>query len=472
MNLQVSEIAAAIGGELYGEDNLMRRVVSGISWDSRSIKPGEVFLAMPGERVDGNDFIASVVQKGAGAVICTRTPSVNTLAIAGEFTCPVFVVEDAQAALGALAGVWRDKIHAIVIGVTGSTGKTSTKDFLRSVLSQRFKTCATYGNYNNEIGVPATVLSAEEDTEVLIVELGMRGLNQIESLCSFVKPNIGVVTNIGESHLELLGTRENIARAKSELFQALPSAGMAVINADDEFTPLLREYGHIDERNINTRSYGLSPNADVRAGEVSFDSSACAQFDLIAMDGQTAPVSLNIPGRHNVHNALAAASVGLYLGLTPSEVVAGLEGVKPSGMRMEVLHSGSGVTVINDAYNASPDSMRASLDTLSCMDCDGRRIAVLGDMGELGENEYQLHVDVGAYAAKSNVDLLVCVGTLAVGIKSGALAADMDVEKVKCFATVKEAQEFLMRFIQEGDLVLVKASRFMEMERIVKEVVD
>ena len=471
MKLQISEIAGVIGGELYGDDALMRRTVEGICWDSRKVEPQDIFIAMPGEHVDGNVFIASAVRKGAGAVICTRRPSDNVLAVAGEFTCPVFIVDDVQPALFALAGLWRDKIHAIVVGVTGSTGKTSTKDFLRSVLSQRFKTCATVGNYNNEIGVPATVLSAEEDTEILIVELGMRGLHQIEDLCTFVKPNIGVITNVGVSHMELLGSRENIALAKSELLKALPSAGHAVLNADDEYTPLLKEYGHIEARNINTHLYGFAESADVRASEPKFDSNACAQFDLHGPDGQVMPVELHIPGRHNVHNALAAASVGLYLGLTSDEIVRGLQSVRPSGMRMEVLHSANGITVINDAYNANPDSMRASLDTISQMDCIGRRIAVLGDMGELGENEYQLHIDVGTYAASSTLDMLVCVGTLALGIKSGALAADMNVDKIKSFATVEEAQEFLARILQSGDLLLVKASRFMEMERIVKGVV-
>lgn len=472
MKMQVSEIAQTIGGELFGEDLLLRHTVEGITWDSRKVQPGNIFIAMPGEHVDGNDYISMAVQKGAGAIICTRRPNTSVLAIAGEFTCPVFVVDDAVAALESLAGFWRDKIHAVVIGVTGSTGKTSTKDFLKSVLSQRFKTCATFGNHNNEIGVPATVLSAEEDTEILIVELGMRGLHQIEQLCSFVKPNIGVITNIGVSHLELLGTRENIALAKSELLQALPSAGLAVLNADDEYTPLVVEDGHVAERGLNMRTYGFADDATVRASEPKFDQGACAQFEILTQDTEPIPVKLQAPGRHNVSNALSAATIALYLGLTPEEIVAGLENFRPSGMRLEIIHTREGVTVVNDAYNANPDSMRASLDTISNMDCAGRRIAVLGDMGELGDNEYQLHIDVGSYAAQANLDLLVCVGTLAVGIKSGALAADMDVDKIMSFATVDEALDFLNKNLRNGDLLLVKASRFMQMERIVKGVAE
>ena len=472
MKMQVSEIAQTIGGEMYGEDLLLRHTVEEIVWDSRKVQPGNVFVAMPGEHVDGNDYIGMAVQKGAGAIICTRQPSSSALAIAGEFTCPVFVVDDGVEALELLAGYWRDKIHAVVIGVTGSTGKTSTKDFLKSVLSQRFKTCATFGNFNNEIGVPATVLSAEEDTEILIVELGMRGLHQIEKLCSFVKPNIGVITNIGVSHLELLGTRENIAQAKSELLQALPSAGLAVLNADDEYTPLVIEDGRVKERGLNLRTYGFAEDATVRAGEPDFDLGACARFEILVQDAEPFAAKLEVPGRHNVSNALAAATVGLYLGLTAEEISAGLASYHPSGMRLEIIHSHEGVTIVNDAYNANPDSMRASLDTIGNMECKGRRIAVLGDMGELGNNEYQLHIDVGSYAAKAKIDLLVCVGTLAVGIKSGALAADMDVDKIVSFATVDEALEFLNRNLKSGDLLLVKASRFMQMERIVKGVAE
>ena len=472
MELAVQDIVRATGGEYIGEEAGMRRVVTGFTWDSRTVKSDALFIAMPGMRVDGNDYISAAIQMRAGAVLCTKAPNDNTLAMAGEFTCPLIVVDDGIEALERLAGYWRDQLHAIVIGVTGSTGKTSTKEFLRSVLSQRFKTAATAGNQNNEIGVPATILSADMDTEVLIVELGMRGLHQIEHLCSFVKPAIGVITNVGVSHLELLGTRENIARAKAELLIALPQTGLAVLNADDSFTDMLKSYGMLDEHGVSVKSYGFAQDATVRASEPVFGKTACASFELLLDDAESVPVTLSMPGRHNVSNALAAACTGLYLGVTPQEVALGLEQAQSGKMRLEILHSKRGITIVHDAYNANPDSRPASLDTLISLACESRRIAVLGDMGELGDDEYQLHVDVGAYAARAGLDMLVCVGTLSVGIKAGALAADMDASKVKSFTGIEEAQEFLAKYLQEGDLILVKASRFMELERIVQGIME
>ena len=472
MEISVSDIAKVTGGEYIGDENALRRIVSGLTWDSRTVMPDNVFLAMPGMRVDGNDFVRAAIRRGAGVIVCTRMPTSNVIAVAGEFACPMVVVDDGIDALEKIAGFWRDRLHAIVIGVTGSTGKTSTKDFLRSVFSQRFKTAATLGNQNNEIGVPATILSADEDTEVLIVELGMRGMHQIEHLCGFVKPSIAVVTNIGVSHMELLGSRENIARAKAELLEALPDTGFAVLNADDERTPLLEKFAHLEQRGVNVHSYGFSPDAETRAQGVTYDAEACASFEVVAGDSAPVSVTLSIPGEHNVSNALAAYVTGANMGIASDDIVRGLAEAKASGMRMEIVHAPGDVTVINDDYNANPDSMRASISTLMTLEGTGRRIAVLGDMGELGTDEYQLHVDVGTFAGRADLDMLVCIGTLSVGIKAGALAADMDATRVKSFANVDEAAAFLDKYVREGDLVLVKASRFMELERIVKGIMQ
>lgn len=472
MDISVSDIAKVTGGEYIGDETALRRIVSGLTWDSRTIMPDNIFLAMPGMRVDGNDYVRAAIQRGAGAVVCTRMPTENVIAVAGEFACPMIVVDDGVEALEKIAGSWRDRLHVIVIGVTGSTGKTSTKDLLSSVFSQRFKTTATQGNQNNEIGVPATILAADEDTEVLIVELGMRGMHQIEHLCTFVKPSIAVVTNVGVSHMELLGSRENIAHAKSELLSALPDTGYAVLNADDEYTPLLESFAHLAERGVTVHSYGFSPEAETHAQNVSYDAEACASFEIVTGDATPVPVTLGMPGRHNVLNALAAYATGINMGIAPDDIARGLAEAKASGMRMEIEHTPDGVTILNDAYNANPDSMRASISTLMTLEGDGRRIAVLGDMGELGSDEYQLHVDVGTFAAQADLDMLVCIGTLSVGIKAGALAADMDAARVKSFTGVDEAIAFLEKNVQEGDLVLVKASRFMELERIVKGIMQ
>lgn len=471
MEISISDIAKVTDGTYIGDEFSLRHIANGLTWDSRTVFPDNVFLAMPGMRVDGNDYIRGAIQRGAGVIVCTRTPDRNTIAVAGEFACPIVVVDDGVEALERLAGFWRDKLHATVIGVTGSTGKTSTKDFLKSVFSQRFNTVATQGNQNNEIGVPATMLSADEGTEVLIVELGMRGMHQIEHLCSFVKPDVAVVTNVGISHMELLGSRDNIARAKAELLEALPPSGFAVLNADDEYTPMLESIAQLPERGLAVHSYGLSADAEVRAENISYDADACASFEAVTDDGAKVPVKLPIPGEHNVLNALAAFTAGVNMGIELGDIARGLEETEGSGMRMEIVHAGNGVTVINDAYNANPDSMRASLTTLATLEAPGRRIAVLGDMGELGDDEYQLHVDVGTFAAQMGLDMIICIGTLSLGIKSGALAADMDSARVKSFTGIEEAQQFLDKYVEEGDIVLVKASRFMELERIVQGIV-
>lgn len=472
IELPAAQIAQVVEGEIHADRTDSRRVVRGAVWDSRAVEEDNVFFAFPGEKADGNDYIAAAIQAGAGSVVCTREPDSSLLAIAGEFACPVIVVSDTRAAFTDLARFWRRKLHAVVVGVTGSSGKTSTKDFLRSVLSQRFKTVATAGNHNNEIGVPATVLSAGLDTEVLIVEMGMRGEGQIASLCELAHPGIGVVTNIGVSHLELLGSQDAIARAKGELFAALPKTGLAVVNVDDPYTPYLIEHSGLLSRGVKSIGFGFSEEADVRAAEPSFDFSACPSFEMSIVGQPPVQVKLALPGRHSVSDALAAAAVGKYLGLSAAEIAKGLSETKPTGMRMEVVHSRKGVTVVDDAYNANPDSMRASLATLAQMDCTGRRVAVLGDMGELGHDGRFMHEEVGRVAAKSNLDLLICVGTLSEGIRDGALWAGMEASKVEWFGTLDEAAAYLSSTLAEGDLVLVKASRFMEFERIVKGIVE
>ena len=472
MELTVSEIAAAVSGHLVAGNGNAAQPVCGIVWDSRQIAPDGAFLALPGARVDGNDFVVQAIRAGARAVICTREPDAAAREAAAGCGCALIVVEDGVAALTALASAWRARLSARVVGITGSTGKTSTKDLVASVLAQRYRTVATVANHNNELGVPATVLAAGPDTEALVVEMGMRGLGQIEALCKTVRPSFGIVTNIGSSHLELLGTRENIARAKSELLQALSDDGCAVLNADDSFTPFLVEQGRLAERGIAQCAFGLSAGADVRADAVSFDGRACASFRLSLPDGSTGTVHLSMPGRHNVYNALAAAALGQRLGLGIEEISRGLSQARGSGMRLEVVQLADGVTVVNDAYNANPDSMRAALETLAGMGTSGRRIAVLGDMGELGANEETLHEEVGTAAAASGVDLLVCVGALARAIAQGALAAGMAPDAVLVCDDAHEAARLVGSRAAAGDVVLVKASRFMGLEQVVREMAE
>lgn len=465
MRLTVQEVMDAIGGVLHSDEESTRRLVTGISWDSRSVQPGDLFMALPGERVDGNDYVAAAIGAGAAMVVCTREPGANALAIAGEFACPLAVVQDGVEALANLAAYWRSTLRCVVVGVTGSTGKTSTKDLLLAVLGQRYRTHATKGNYNNELGIPYTVLTAPEDTEVLVVEMGMRGFGQIAAGCRIARPDVAVVTNVGVCHMELLGSRANIARAKGEMVAALEPTGMAVVNADDDMTQELLESAGAFERDLRVMRFGCGEDADVRAEQAELGADGCARFMLHLGEEEPFEVQLGMPGAHNVMNALAAAAVGSYLGESPQQIAAGLAQAGASKMRMELAHTENGLTVINDAYNANPDSMRAALSTLAAMDCPGRRVAVLGDMGELGEDEAQLHRQVGRAAAGSPLSLLLCAGPLAAQIAAGAreAGAAFAVEEV---AGVDEAVAFLKGWLQPGDTVLVKASRFMGFERI------
>lgn len=470
MQLTVREVADALDAQL-APDAASNRVLTGITWDSRKVKEGDIFLAMPGERVDGNDFIIQAIGMGAGLVICTREQSPNTLAIAGEFTCPVIVVESGITAITKLATYWRSRLRCVVVGVTGSTGKTSTKDLLYAVLSTRYNTVATQGNNNNELGIPYTVLRANPDTEILIVEMGMRGLGQIEHGCSIARPSIGVVTNVGVCHMELLGSREAIAQAKGEMLAALPATGLAVVNGDDDMTDYMLEHSAVAEHGVHVVRFGRTQKASTSVRNLSLDERGCASFDMALSSGVPFPVHLNVPGEHSVMNALAAACVGSYMGLSFEQIAKGLEGANASGMRMEIVNAPAGFTIINDAYNANPDSMAAALRTLSAMDCAGKRIAVLGDMGELGDDEATLHEKVGAAAAEGKLDLLLCVGPLSEHIAQGAKGAHIacDVEHVP---DVDAAVKRLKEVVRAGDTVLLKASRFMGFERIVKEISD
>lgn len=447
------------------------REVRGVVWDSRAVTPGCCFLGIVGERVDGNDFAVDAVSAGAALLLLTREPSSSTLAVAGEFDCPVAVVDDATAALTLLASAYRDTLGAHVVGITGSSGKTTTKDLVASVLARRFATCATVGNHNNELGVPATVLAADPGTEALVVEMGMRGSGQIAHLCSFVKPHVGVVTNIGVSHMELLGSRENIMLAKSELLEALPDDGCAVLNADDPFTPGMIER-FVLPRNLKVYRYGLGELADVRALDVVYDADGHPSFTVRFPSGAACDASLKLQGEHNVRNALAAAAVGYVLGMTPESIAAGLMDAGPQAMRLQVRHAPGGVTVLDDTYNASPDSMRAALRSMALMEGAARRIAVLGEMAELGEHAVEFHREVGAYAVAQGTDLLVTIGSGAEAVASGAIDAGLAPSDVACFAHKAESVSFLLGQLREGDVVLVKASRVAGLEDVVKEMLE
>lgn len=464
VTMSASYLAEILGGEVVaGPADLVLR---GVEIDSRDILPGMAFFALPGERTDGHDHIESAARSGARVAVVARfDESVSVqLGRPGAPEMAVVLVPDVADALRALASHHRGTLRCAVIGITGSTGKTSTKDFLEAVLGAERSVIATLGNRNNDLGVPLTILRAGARTDVLIVEMGMRGEGQIARLCAIARPTLGIVTNIGQTHMELLGSQEAIVRSKGELVECVPADGRVFLNGDDVWS-----------RGLEARAsaavtwYGMGESVDVRASDVSVDDLGRPSFSLSA-GKQDVCVSLPVPGRHHAYTAAAAAAAALHMGITLEEIAVRLGEVEISDMRMQLFVAANGVTVINDAYNASPASMRAAITTLADIRAHGARIAVLGDMAELGSLTELAHFRIGEDVARSGIEALVTAGPRAQRIAEGAIAAGMPTGDVRPCATVEEASEVLDDLLCAGDTVLVKASRSMGLERIVERI--
>lgn len=465
MTMPVSELAAITGGELLlGQESSF---ANGLAVDSREVEPGAAFVAFPGEHADGHDFIGAALDRGARVVVVTRDDEELLDIVRGSRHHGVAVVKvaDALAAVQALAAHHRRRLSCPVVAITGSSGKTTTKDLLRSVLATRFDVVATEGNRNTELGVPLTLLNAGPSCGVVVVEMAMRGVGQIASLCEIARPTAGLVTNVGQTHIELLGSERAIAAAKGELVRAVPVEGRVFLNGDDAWSRMLSETAVAP-----VTYYGTGEGVDVRARDLTVDDDGHPTFTLVASEGSVT-VTLSVPGRHNAYNGSAAAAVGLYLGLSLEEVARGLAEARMSAMRMEVFESASGVTVVNDAYNANPTSMRAALRTLADIAAEGRRIAVLGDMAELGSLSELAHFRLGEYVASLHLDVLVTVGKCAARIAEGARAVGMPADVVRPCRTVEEASEVLDDTVGSGDVVLVKASRVVGLERVVEGII-
>ena len=477
MLLSVSKIAEYTSAEYVVEPASPESEACGVTWDSRETKPGFVYVALPGERVDGHDFVEGAFRSGAVAALVMHEVSDAAMAAAKETGAAVLQVASTHQAFTDLARGWRNHLQGTVIALTGSMGKTTTKNLVRDVLSTTFKTTATKANQNNELGVPRTLLEADADTEFVVVEMGMRGLGQLEELCSFVKPDVSLITNVGECHMELLGSKENIARAKAEVLEALPSEkGVAVLNAADAYCAQQREWTKLAQRDIKVLLYDGSgicasglPEQDLTAfaTDIQLNEEGCPSFTLHLPDGAHA-CALALRGTHNVHNACAAAALAWGCGVPAAAIVAGLGASQAESGRQEVVRAESGITVVNDAYNANPDSMCASLALLCAMKVEGRRFAVLGDMGELGDYTQEGHEKAGSFVAASSVDYLLCVGELSRFIAEAALQGGFPKERVLQMPSREEALAYLKEHMAPGDAVLVKASHSMELDRIAK----
>ncbi len=452
--LAVETIAHVAGGHVAGGNP--GTLVRGVSTDSRTLRPGDLFVPLAGERFDGHDFIADALGRGAAATLIRQG---RPLPQAGE--AAVVLVDDPLLALHRLAAWYRARLGARVVAVTGSNGKTTTKDMVAAILTRRWSVAKSQGNYNNEVGLPLAILSAPRGTGVLVLEMAMRGPGQIRQLAAVARPEIGIVTNVGPVHMELLGSMDAIAAAKAELVEALPGTGWAVLNADD---PRVRAMA----RRTPARSllYGLEPGLELWASDVTSRGLEGSEF-TVHWRGERARVALPAPGRHNVYNALAAAGAGLALGMRLDEVVQGLLAVAGhvSGMRLEIHRRADGVQVINDAYNASPASMASALELLA--EARGeRRVAILGDMLELGPVAEEAHQDLGRRAAAARVDLLAYVGQWAPTVLAAAAAAGMPPERAVALPDAAAAAEWAMGAVRPGDIVLVKASRGLRLEQV------
>ncbi|MDA3624414.1 UDP-N-acetylmuramoyl-tripeptide--D-alanyl-D-alanine ligase [Saccharopolyspora sp. WRP15-2] len=466
IRLSLADIARAVGGGLHRAEG-SETVTAGVEFDSRKVETGGLFVAVPGERVDGHDFAAQAVADGAVGVLAARevdAPAVvvppipdsdrsGALALAGD--------EDGSGAavltgLAKLARYVVDRLPQLtVVGVTGSSGKTSTKDLIAQLLAPMGPTVAPPGSFNNELGHPWTVLRADENTKHLVLELSARGVGHIANLCEVAPPRIGVVLNVGHSHVGEFGSQEAIAQAKGELPEALPADGVAVLNGDDPLVAAMAE-----RTKARVVLVGERPDAHVRAEDIAVDELARPTFTLVTAEG-SARVTLPLFGEHHVGNALAAAAVALELGASLEEVAARLGSVRRmSARRMEVSKTSDDVTVVNDAYNANPESMRAALKTLAAMTRGrpGRAWAVLGPMGELGEAETEAHDEIGQLVVRLNIDRLVVVGEQAqVMHQSASLEGSWGEESV-LVPDVDAAVALLRAELRPGDVVLTKAS--------------
>lgn len=456
--ISLQKVAEVCGGTYVGPVDDLEKCITGVQIDSRKVTEGDLFVAIPGERVDGHDFVAGVLEKGATAALCQREPEG---VLAGYI-----LVESTVTAMQALAAYYREWIDVKVVGITGSVGKTSTKEMIAAVLGVRYPVLKTEGNFNNGIGLPLTIFRIEPEHQIAVLEMGISDFGEMHMLAGMAQPDICVITNIGMCHLENLKTRDGILKAKTECFAHLHPGGAVVLNGDDDkLSQIVQVAG---EKPV---FYGISGKSlcetDIWADQIQDE--GLDGMTMVLHAGQDAcKVSEPIPGAHNVYNVLAAAAVARQLGMPLEEIAIGASRAATISGRTNLIHA-KGITVIDDCYNANPVSMRASLDVLST--AKGRKIAVLGDMGELGKEERKLHYDVGEYAGHCPIDYLFCVGTLAEEIVKGAKASNPDLPVV--YEVKKEAIiPKLLQVLQEQDTVLVKASHFMEFTSVVKELTE
>ena len=448
-----AEVAAAVGGVLEGVDP--STLITSVSTQSGSIAPGDLFVAIRGERADGHDFAAAATRAGAVAVLAAHSVG-----------CPAILVDDPVLALGRLAAhVRASLVDCLVVGITGSSGKTTTKDLIAQVLEADAPTVFAPGSFNSEVGLPMTMLQADDRARYLVLEMGMRGPGHIRYLCDIARPNVAVLLNVGRAHVGMLGSLDAIAVAKGEILEGLADGGTAILNGDD---PLVMSQSDRVAARARVVTFGHGRDCDARAVDVRLDARGCGQFTLQWQD-QAVPVALQLPGEHMIDNALAAAAVGLNAGLALDVVGSVLRSATArSPMRMELQETDHGVLVVNDAYNANPESVAAALRTVTSMAAGRRTWAVLGEMRELGSESALAHRDVGVLVAELGFAELLAVGDPAESIVAGAQSVRGWSGSARAVADPAAAATVLMSQWRAGDVILVKASRSIGLESIVQ----
>ncbi len=448
-HMSLQEIAAACGGQYFGDETKPSIEVTGVAIDSRKIEDGFLFIPIKGARVDGHDFIPQVMEKGA---LCTLSEKELENA-----SYPYILVESCQDAMKAIAQHYRTALGIKVVGITGSVGKTSTKEMIASVLSQKYNVLKTAGNFNNEIGLPLTIFNIREEHEVAVLEMGINHFGEMHRLTKMAQPDICVITNIGLCHLEYLGDRDGILKAKTEMFDYMQPDAKIILNGDDDKLITVKNVkGQIP------KFFGLSTDCDAFATDIhsmSLKGIGCT----IHLGDNSIETIIPIPGQHMVYNAMAGALVGKELGLTPEEIKAGIEALVPVAGRNNLIETES-LLILDDCYNANPVSMKASLDVLST--ADTRKVAIMGDMFELGADEKELLYGCGTHAAEKKIDSIICIGALSKNIADGA--ASIAGSDVHHFDTKTDFFKEADKLIQKGDTILVKASHGMQFPEVVE----
>lgn len=459
-NMTLANITAACGGVYQGSQADKDKEIAGLVLDSRQLQPGYGFLATRGERVDGHSFIPQVLAAGANCVICERIPE----GVQGNF----IRVEDSFQALKDVAEYYRRQLTIPVVGITGSVGKTSTKEFIAGVLEQRYRVLKTEGNYNNEVGVPLMLLKIRPEHEIAVLEMGINHFGEMRRLSRMVKPDACVITNIGECHLEFLKSRDGVLKAKTEMFEFMQEDGCVFLNGDDDMLQKVERVKH-----KKPLTFGLGQQNDVSAAKVESMGLSGSRVTVFAEE-EMLEVQVNLPGEHMVRNALAAVALGRHFGLSNEEIARGIASIQPVDGRSHIMKKGD-ITLIDDCYNANPISMRAALDMLA--QAKGCTVAILGDMFELGAGQEEMHAGIGSYAVKKGISALICIGTLSKYMYQGACKAKEKQLSNTVALYYETRQDFLAKLpelprISGGITMLVKASHGMGFAAIVKEMMD